>query len=323
MPAPSSPIHILCSTDDRFAPWCGVMLTSLLHNLAGREAVVHIVDAGLCERHRGRLRSLEHRYPCRVEYVTPAQSLLARLPEGVNGWPPASFLRLAVAELLPELERVIYIDCDIAVDTSVAPLWETDLRGKACGAVIDGPNPATDGSRRHEKVGALGMRGHYFNSGVLLIDIAAFRNLDILGRSITLLSQADATFDCPDQDVLNILLDGEYLPLPTRWNVRTSLYDAHWHEPDDDEEATARGVMRGHLRGIIHYSTHHKPWLNDIRDFHPLEHVWRRYKKMSPYSDEPLTPQKLPLRTRLARWRHALMFRHRLPSAYTSRWKRY
>lgn len=299
------------------------MLTSLLHNLHGRDAVVHIVDAGVSERYQRRLKSLELRYPCGVEFVTPPSSLLAKLPGRVNGWPTASFLRLAVAEMLPDLERVIYLDSDIAVDTSVVPLWETDLGGKACGAVVDGPNPTNGNVRAHDKVALLNLHGHYFNSGVLVIDIAAFRSLDILGRSLPLLSQADNTFDCPDQDILNILLDGEYMPLPTIWNVRTSLYDAHWHAPDNEEEVTARGVICGALRGIIHFSTHHKPWLNDILDFHPLEHVWRRYKRLSPFRDTPLTPCKLPLRTRLARWRQAFMFRHRLPSAYTSRWKRY
>ncbi|MCM1337315.1 MAG: glycosyltransferase family 8 protein [Candidatus Amulumruptor caecigallinarius] len=313
-----SPIHILCSTDDRFAPWCGVMLTSLLHNLDRHAAVVHIVDAGISGTKHRQLLSLEHSYPARLHFITPTPSLLARLPQSVNGWPPASFLRLIATEILPsDLHRVIYLDCDIAVDTSIAPLWHLDLGGKACAVIPDAPPHIGQQPRS----AFCDIKGSYFNSGVMVIDLDKFRHLDIAARSLAMLSALPPEFCFPDQDILNILLDGNHVDLPARWNVQSGHFKRERTDISGQELEEVRGVTRGKISGIIHYTEFHKPWCNGINDFHPLEHIWRRYLKLSPWATHGLAPRTLPLRTRLARFRHALAFRLGLPSAYLSVWK--
>lgn len=322
-----TPIHILCCADDAYAPYCGIMLTSLLHNLPHKgnprderyRAVIHIVSTDIGADNREKFRCLEERYLCRIEFITPAPSLLSRLPEAVNGWPIASYLRLIATEILPvELHRVIYLDSDIAVDSSVASLWEAELGGKACAVICDAPSPC-DCTPRKERCG---IKGTYFNSGVMVIDLDKFRQLGIASRSVEMLSTLPPEYECPDQDILNILLDVNHIDLPARWNVQTCHFQSMCPDPEGEELAEVIGVARGKLKGIIHYTTMHKPWRNEVTDFHPMEHVWRRYRKLSPWAETPLTPPTLPLRTKLARLRHTWAFRLGLPSAYLSAWKR-
>lgn len=316
-PASSDPIHILCSTDDCYAPWCGVMLTSLLENLKGRRAEIHLIDDGISERHLARFKQLEERYGCEISLIVPSDAQLAKLPESANGWPRASYLRMLVTELLPpSIHRVIYLDVDMAVDTSVEPLWELDLQGNACAVVPDGPVQIGYQPRNE----MLGLKSRYFNSGMMVIDLDAFRKFDIAAKGVEMLHRVKPEMDLPDQDILNILLDGNHLDLSTRWNIRSSLYQTIHQEPVGADKEEASKVRRGRLRGIIHYTSILKPWKNDLNDFHPLEHIWRRYHRKSLWADTPLIPARLPLRARLARWRHAFAYRHGLPSAFLSPW---
>lgn len=293
------------------------MLTSLLHNLHGREAVVHLIDGGISENHLFRFKELEAHSDCKITIIKPSDELLAKLPESANGWPQSSYLRLLVTELLPSnIHKIIYLDSDMAIDTSVEPLWELDLSGNACAVVPD--RPCQIGYEPREKL--FGLKSRYFNSGMMVIDLDAFRALDIAKRGIEMLRRSTPDMSLPDQDILNVLLDGKHLDLPTRWNVRSSLYQTIHHEAEDADKEDAVRILSGSLRGIIHYTSIHKPWKNDLNTFHPLEHIWRRYHRISLWADVPLIPEKLPLRMRFARWRHAFAYRHGLPSAYTASW---
>ena len=49
----------------------------------------------------------------------------------------ATYRRAFLPGLLPDLDRVIYLDADLIVRSSLAELWSTDLAGAALGAVED------------------------------------------------------------------------------------------------------------------------------------------------------------------------------------------
>ena len=48
-------IHIACSTDDNYAPLCGVMICSLLDNNQGKPMHVHVLTNSLSDDNRYRL----------------------------------------------------------------------------------------------------------------------------------------------------------------------------------------------------------------------------------------------------------------------------
>ena len=54
-------INILCATDDKYAPFCGVMLTSFLENHKAFHTEVYIVVKNRLKEEK-RLKRLEQRY---------------------------------------------------------------------------------------------------------------------------------------------------------------------------------------------------------------------------------------------------------------------
>ena len=75
-------INILCATDDKYAPFCGVMLTSFLENhMAFHTALYIIVKNRLKEEMR--LKRLEERYDVKVNIVEfPFSDITSSFPIG-------------------------------------------------------------------------------------------------------------------------------------------------------------------------------------------------------------------------------------------------
>lgn len=125
-------------------------------------------------------------------------------PEGPNTrkrWSYMSLLRLALPEILPEEDRVLWLDIDTICNKDITELFGTDLEG-CCVGMAEEPIRSRDPFR-------------YYNAGVLLMDLAKLRE----GQAkewIWLVNQAELTF--PDQDAINILCQGRIKEISPYWN---------------------------------------------------------------------------------------------------------
>ena len=102
------------------------------------------------------------------KFAPPADLLLPLMPEA--HYTIDTYTRLWLGEFFPQtVDRVLYLDADIVVVGSIAPLWNVDLGGALMGAV---DIPGSD-----RGVTRLGMRAEdgYFNAGVLVIDLKQWR----------------------------------------------------------------------------------------------------------------------------------------------------
>ncbi len=180
----------------------------------------------------------------------------------------ASLFRMLLPRVLPDEQRVIYLDSDIVVADSLLPLWEQELGGTPVGAVRDAGAPFPVGPLGTDWRG-LGLEPStpYLNTGVLLIDLDAWRRDDLGERTIDLLRGARPVWG--DQDGLNAVLGGRWLELPRRWNLQSpdargvGLAWALWRE--DVEEALADPA-------VVHFTERDKPWMYGCE--HPLAEVW-------------------------------------------------
>jgi lipopolysaccharide biosynthesis glycosyltransferase len=163
----------------------------------------------------------------------------------------AMWLRIFLPELMPDDDKVLYLDADTLALESLQPLWDTDLTGHALGAVT---NVFQD--NHVHRPAELGLSGPevYFNSGVLLMNLDYWREHDV---THALREVASDDLAWPDQDALNLVLSGRRLPLHPRWNAMNSLaWDSAVEVFGDDAiEARARPAIR-HFEG----PGANKPW---------------------------------------------------------------
>lgn len=314
--SPSCPIHILLCTDSHYAPYCGVTATSALENAGGHPVEVHIFTDHLTADEIRRFKALESRYDCHVDINPIPRHELLMLPQDVKQWPPSSFMRLMAAKLLPaDLQRVIYLDCDIAVDSPLLPLWKMALGDKLCAVAPDGPD---DHPNRVYKA-TLEVNSVYFNSGIMVMNLDAMRQSGILDQALDILRTSGNKYRCPDQDVLNILINGRVVYLPISCNLQSSQLLRHRPHLPASEASLVSKILRHNIRAIIHYTSEFKPWTTDINHWHPLASIWHRYRRQSLWAKE--ARPDLSLRTRFAIWRLAIAYRLLYSGPFAQIWK--
>lgn len=189
---------------------------------------------------------------CRFSFVPVSSEMYRRLPS-TPSLSKAAALRLLLDSFLPQLEKVLYLDSDLFVTDSLLPIWRTELGDTLVAAVEDGLiRPGRGGAPYLRKVR---LSGPYFNSGVLLIDLAKWKDHSIGERAIAELRSDPIRCGFLDQDALNILLEGQWTRLADNWNLVLSSHPlaSRWHdffswkgEPPE--------------KGIYHFTGAGKPW---------------------------------------------------------------
>jgi len=282
-------LHVACCTDRRFAPDCAVMLASL--TATNPAVTVHFLhDQSLA---RGDLEILE-------TIVTSAGGAFDVIEVPAEDaveltrserFPVQVWYRVLLPELLPELPRVLYLDADTLITGPLAPLWETDLDGCLVGAVTN-PLLASMLPRIQQDLG-LPDRGSYFNSGVLLIDLAAWR-AGATAEAVLDFVRAHPSVIWPDQDALNAVLHARRLHLHPRWNAMPGLWNVSQrylpHSPGEVREAVRDPA-------VVHFVGPHKPW--HYRSRHPYRAQYFAYLDSTPWRGRPIegrTPWQVVLR---------------------------
>lgn len=165
----------------------------------------------------------------------------------------AASYRLLLPELLPEYDKVAYIDCDVIVRNDIDRLYnETCLDGCLLAAVAEA---AIEQQAERWKILGCDPR-NYFNSGFLLMNLRQMREE---GTSAKMLEALHADYlEFPDQDVLNIVCQGRTLLLPPIYNSIRTFFIPHYR-PDFLRRYTPQDWDDVQHHGTIHY-TGGKPW---------------------------------------------------------------
>ena len=122
--------HIVYASDDKFAEILGVSLVSLYENSKDMdEIVVYILDSGITDDNKQKLLSVCKFYKRRDVVFIPGKNISEKLSMNVavDRGSLSQYARLFVSSDLPqELNRVLYLDCDIVVMRSIRELWNLD-----------------------------------------------------------------------------------------------------------------------------------------------------------------------------------------------------
>lgn len=123
-------------------------------------------------------------------------------PNYNSQWTWMSLLRLALPGIFQKEVRVLWLDVDTIVEQDIGDLFDRDLAGN-CVAMVEEPvrskYPFT-----------------YHNAGVILMDLDKLRADFTWRKWIKLVNREP--FTAKDQDVINLICQGEILTLGPEWN---------------------------------------------------------------------------------------------------------
>ena len=247
-------IRLLFALDENYLPQLRVLLTSIAVNNPGECFELYVMHSGLPESGLERLAEWSAKPGWAFSPVTVDEALFEGAPV-TSTYPQEMCYRLLAGGLLPEnVDRVLYLDPDILVINPLRALWETDLRGNMFAAAAHtGKTELANNVNRLR----LGTDHDYYNSGVLLMDLAACRREISTGELFDFVRGHRRELVMPDQDLLNAMYGDRVLPVDDAvWNYDARNYNNYMLRSSGEQNS--RWVMQN--TSILHFCGKAKPW---------------------------------------------------------------
>jgi lipopolysaccharide biosynthesis glycosyltransferase len=221
-------VHVAIALDQNLIDAAPVVLQGIDENTS-RAVRVHVLTRGVPpETISGwagafpRLRFSHYRFD-EVEYGSITRMLAHTTVSTMD--------RLLLPDVLADLDRVVYIDIDVAVLGDVGELWDLDLQGAPLAARPTASEWAESGlafiyraalrlpadvAREFRASMHARLTGDFvsFNAGILVLDLARMR-ADKFSEHFAGMA---GRYGLNDQDVLCCYAGSEALPLDRRWN---------------------------------------------------------------------------------------------------------
>jgi lipopolysaccharide biosynthesis glycosyltransferase len=247
----TSPIPVLFCTDANYWQHLGAAVASLLASNARHRFRIMICSIQPDLSSQANLQQIvtaAGNASLELIYFTPSQS--EQLP--INGHITLSaYLRLFMAEYVPpDIDNILYLDCDLIVRGDIGALWAADIRNYLAAAVLE---PTLE---EHEALGFT-RSDPYFNSGVMLINLAEWRRRDLLHSFLACANQKHSALRFWDQDILNCVLHGQVAWLHPRWNFLAIYAEMR---PEQLRLTRDEFLQLRRRPDIIHFTTAFKPW---------------------------------------------------------------
>ncbi|WP_297203175.1 glycosyltransferase [uncultured Pluralibacter sp.] len=277
--------HITYGTDANYQLGVGISIVSVLINNADRRFVFHIFTEACSDEYLSNLDEIARKYSTLIVIYDVDAAFFTTLPS-TKAWSHAMYYRLLAYEYLDsQTDRVLYLDADVICAGNLSAFAEVDF-GESIAVVVD-DLPGTK-ARSIERLGSLlADREHYFNSGVMCVNLKEWHAQKLTHSALEMLLSSDygAVIKYPDQDVLNVLLSRKLIYFPRRFNTVFTLKS----ELKDKTHQKYLSVITDDTV-LVHYTGITKPWhaWADYRSRDVFNNAWQA----SPWRDSPLQAAK-------------------------------
>lgn len=256
------PVPLVFISDNNYVVPTAVAIWSIIRSKQpDTRYAVHIVCASLSEESEAEFKKLESEQVS-VTIIRQDADRFSDLHTYVQGThcvaTPAALLKFVLPELLPQYDKVLYLDGDIIVRDDLTEIYETELGTDLVAAVVD------SGSL-YRSTQFMQQVAHYFNSGVMLLNLAQMR-LENTTETLIRTKQEQQDNSLMDQNIFNLVFDGRVHTLPVRNNLLSvnlkravpcwtieQLNERYGTDYADMDALFADGR-------VVHFSSKDKPW---------------------------------------------------------------
>jgi lipopolysaccharide biosynthesis glycosyltransferase len=268
----SETFYLAYACDKEYVEHVMVSLCSIFENNPQISFIVYIVNTDIDPSLWSKITTLVSKYGHQAVDSKIEDFELNKLPTG-NHFSKANYYRLFLQERVLQ-PRVLYLDADTIVVRPIDELYNIDVSDAFVAAVADyGVIPHRDLNMSSDTT--------YFNSGMMLINLDAWRSFDVKGKVIELVGKVPWAIQFVDQCGLNAIINGKWKRVPLKFNAQVAVLSIFY---EDDTNPTEQHEWAEALSSpvIIHYSGPIKPW--HFRFNHPSKDIYRKYLKKTPYA---------------------------------------
>ena len=253
-----SKINVCISSDDNYAKYLGVVAASILKNANDYDEIAfYFLDGGIKEEKKQEIFSLKEIKDCEMNFVKVDEELFSQYAKIKTHKyiTIATYYRLKLPTLLPLVDKIIYLDCDTGVNSSLKDLFEIDLKEN----LIAG---AKDINKKMLK-----KNPSYVNAGMLVFNLAQMRKENTEEKFLAWTKENFETIKVGDQTILNEVCKGRILLVNDVWNVQSSNF-------------TNRSSYTNFPK-IIHFVSKKKPWHYASFSYH--RDLYFKYLQLTPW----------------------------------------
>ena len=256
-----TPVNIAFCINDNYVEQLIVVLWSIMKNLTtGRDVNVWIVSSDMSDASKNYLRKLRLGFKnLHLNFLDIDAKELTQLPRTIDYISAETYYRYLLPNLLPNIDKILYMDADIIVNGDISSLYDTDISKYY---MAGGYDLYIDDIKYKSKIG-FEQDELYVNAGVLLMNLKQMRTDNIPQKLIDTTKNMASKVKYQDQDIINIVCRGKILEFD-------SIYNYTSHNILKEKSKYKHAV-------VIHYTGPNKPWLSDSNN--PMRHLWRRYAK--------------------------------------------
>ena len=194
-------VYILYLSDNNYAVYLGVSITSLFENNKSILALtVYIIDDNIASENKDLLNSIAVKYRRDIVFmdISAGREKLKKLGAPLYRNTYTTYLKLFAFALLPDtVHRILFIDTDTVVVGDISKIDNVDMDGNPVSAVMDNlcaPDKKCLGYSEDEP---------WFNMGVMLVDVDLWKKMDCEQMIIKTMKKRCA-YVAVDQNILNI-----------------------------------------------------------------------------------------------------------------------
>lgn len=287
-------MDIVACTDKWFVMPTGVMMYSVCVNNPEVDIVFHVIhDDSVTSKDRrdleetvtvfeGKSITFYHvdvtKFPC-FPNITVGMAITQ-----------ATYYRLMLSEILPKtIRKVLYLDGDMIIRHSLLPLWNTDLKDYAVGAV-----PGSESNPEHYHRLNYPSQLGYFNAGVLLVNLEYWREHDVVKDFMCILQKFPDKLLFHDQDVLNAAFSENKVILPIKYNLHSAFLRKL---PKYDYKKYVKEVEEARKNPVIVHFIAEKPWIIYSRQpKHPFASTFFKYQSQTKWNGVKIDKRPFKLR---------------------------
>lgn len=276
-------MHIVFCADRKVLPGLHVAVYSLLERINPQvpQTQFHIFSNELGDEEMAWLRQtlVALNKPFTLERRKIDSARFDGFPKLNNSY--AAYYRLVVPQVLG-VARFLYVDADTLCGVDVSALQELDMGNAPAGWVPEAPLAGAVDRAVAVQLGN-SLDEPYFNSGVILVNVAEWRRQQITERAVEYIASQRPLFH--DQSALNIVLHKNAVTLDERFNCITNMRK-HW---------PAFRHPGGSVNRLLHFVDYPKPWdfLGEfVNPYHRLWHAVLEKTAMKGFRSWHATPAR-------------------------------
>lgn len=292
--------NVLFAANDKFSPYLGVSIYSLLKNNCEDfdEINIYVLDDDINMEHKNKLRDIVSSFNQKLIFITVVdiESMIGNKlhlmeKEGVSS--STAYARLFASTLLPDIDKILYLDSDSLIVNSFKELWELNITNYYVAGVEDmlGVDYIKNQINLNES-------NIYINSGFLLMNLKKWREDNIEEQFIKFLKNHLDKFIFHDQGVVNGVCKDKILCLDPKYNLQGQFHGIDYNKaikwagfPNHYDEKTIINAQKNPI--FIHFTGKiNRPWSNKKQHFYKL---YYKYVNETPFKNE-ISYNSIPFR---------------------------